>query len=160
MSWKKWPATGPPVDSMDRLSEPAASAATRVVLSADGLAEVFAVAASLDAGAVGSGMGEGVSADACPAIMITTMSDAAIARLLLVEARQRENRRRLTRTPKMIPERVLCPEQAHHHRLRARSSGIVAMNLPSGEKVALTDESASGYRYISDRKLQTFDTPS
>ena len=58
------------------------------------------------AGVAGSGAGEGVSADACPAIMITTMSDAAIARLPPVAARQRENRRRLTRTPKMTPERV------------------------------------------------------
>src|SRR6476660_536516 len=113
MSWKKRPATGPPVDLMDRLSEPAAAAAIRAVLPADGVVEVLAVAASLGAGVVGSGAGEGVSADACPAIMITTMSDAEIARPPPVAARQRENRRRLTRTPKVTPERV-----------RARSSSI------------------------------------
>ena len=110
MSWKKWPATGPPVDLMDKLSEPAAAAATWAVLSADGVAEVLAVAASLGADIVGSGAGEGVSAAACPPIMITTMSDDAIARLPPVAARQRENRRRLTRTPKLTPEHVSCPE--------------------------------------------------
>ena len=110
MSWKKCPATGPPVDLMDRLSEPAAAAAMWAVLLADGVADVLAVAASLGAEAVGSGAGEGVSADACPAIMITTMSDAAIARLLPVAARQRENRRSLTKTPKMTREHVSCPE--------------------------------------------------
>ena len=78
------------------------------MLSADGVAALLAVAASLGAGVVGSGAGEGVSADACPAIMITTMRDAAI--VLPVAARQRENLRRLTRTPKMTAERVSCPE--------------------------------------------------
>ena len=54
MSWKKRPATGPPVDSMDRLSEFSASAARRV-RSVDGVAEALAAAASLVAD-VGAGV--------------------------------------------------------------------------------------------------------
>jgi hypothetical protein len=84
-----------------------------VVLSVDGVAEALGAAASLVADVVGSVVGEGVSADACPAIMITTMTDAATARLVPMAPRQRGNRRKFTTAPKMIPERVSCPEQRH-----------------------------------------------
>jgi len=108
MSWKKRPATGPPVDSTARLSELVASAATRVLLSLDGVAEALGTTASLVADVVGSGIGEGVSADACPATMITTMTDTATARLETMAPRQRGNRRKFTTAPKMmIPERVV-----------------------------------------------------
>jgi hypothetical protein len=51
---------------------------------------------------VGCGTGDGVSADACPAVMITTMTEAAIARLVLVEARRQRNWRCFTVAPEMF----------------------------------------------------------
>jgi hypothetical protein len=76
----------------------------------DGVAEALGAAASLVADVVvGSVVGEGVSADACPAIMITTMTDAATARLVPIAPRQRGNRRKFTTAPKMIPETCVVP---------------------------------------------------
>jgi hypothetical protein len=51
---------------------------------------------------VGCGTGDGVSADACPAVMITTMTEAAIATLVPAEARRQRNRRCFTMAPRDV----------------------------------------------------------
>ena len=98
------------------LSELATSAAASPAsfgeaLSADGAGELPPVAVLL-ARVDGFGMGDGVSAEACPGIMTTTMAHAAIDRLMPLKARRRIDRRCFTRVPQdLFPKRVLCPER-------------------------------------------------
>jgi hypothetical protein len=82
------------------------------VLSVDEVAEEREAVGSLGTPAVdveGSGRGDGVSADACAASMITTMIDAAIIRPISVHVRRRGNRPKFTDPPRSFAEACVVP---------------------------------------------------
>ena len=99
------------------ITEPAAFAAAspsvlEEVLLVDDVAEEGEAVGSLGAPGVdveGSGTGDGVSADACAASMITTVIGAVIIRPMSVHVRRRGNRPKFTDPPRSFTEACIVP---------------------------------------------------